>query len=280
MSLRSPRCGAVARGGGRQRCANREGRGGSPVCPSRAGFTVGDRTPQRHVGFASWCRAVVWPAWRYGLSSCVLRRSPRGGAVARGGGRQRRGIGARQGSSPFRCVRVRVCVCVCVRAGLAAVVRPQRVTLVCCVSRRVQYDTTALLEACFDGHLAVVQWLVTEAGSDAASERDNVSCAAYCRCRVSLARRRSPPVARRDACPRRRQFSNRLRSELPRLLRCVVAWPGHTLHRPSDGVRLRPPRRGDVARDERAQRRGIGARQGQSAAVLAACHCACDGVVV
>jgi hypothetical protein len=173
--------------------------------------------------------------------------------------------------SGTKSVSVSLCVCSCVCAGLAVVVHPRRVTLVCWVSRRGQYDTTALLEACSRGHLAVVQWLVTEAGSDAASERDNVSCAAHCHCRVSLARRRSPPVARRDACPRRRQCSNRLRAGLPRFPRCVVVGPGHTLHGPPGCMPRRSPRRRTVAPDERAQRRGIGARQRQSAAVLAVC---------
>jgi ankyrin repeat protein len=41
--------------------------------------------------------------------------------------------------------------------------------------RRGKLGATALLVACRDGHLAVVQWLVTSAHSDAASERDSAS---------------------------------------------------------------------------------------------------------
>jgi hypothetical protein len=38
-----------------------------------------------------------------------------------------------------------------------------------------QYGRTALLKACVYGHLDVARWLVTHVGSDALSERDNVS---------------------------------------------------------------------------------------------------------
>ena len=39
-----------------------------------------------------------------------------------------------------------------------------------------QFGGSALLAACIDGHLDVARWLVTDAGSDARSERDKVSC--------------------------------------------------------------------------------------------------------
>ncbi len=53
-----------------------------------------------------------------------------------------------------------------------------------------QDGSTALLVASAKGHLDVARWLVTDAGSDARSERSNVSC--RCRCGfpcVSLLRR-------------------------------------------------------------------------------------------
>lgn len=40
----------------------------------------------------------------------------------------------------------------------------------------VQDGDTALLLACANGHMDVVKWLVTEAGSNAALERNNVGC--------------------------------------------------------------------------------------------------------
>ncbi len=45
----------------------------------------------------------------------------------------------------------------------------------CLVSRCGQTGFTALLAACERGRLDAVRWLVTDAGSDARSERDNVS---------------------------------------------------------------------------------------------------------
>jgi ankyrin repeat protein len=48
--------------------------------------------------------------------------------------------------------------------------------VLCGVSCSDQNGHTAALMACANGHLDVVRWLVTEAGSDARSERDNVSC--------------------------------------------------------------------------------------------------------
>ncbi len=45
-----------------------------------------------------------------------------------------------------------------------------------------QDGRTALLLACADGHLDVVRWLVTDAGSDVRSERDEVSCRCLCVC--------------------------------------------------------------------------------------------------
>ncbi len=68
---------------------------------------------------------------------------------------------------------------VCVLALLLLCVLSD-VKLVFAVCRVVSQDgTTALLKACRNGHLAVVQWLVTEAGSDATSERDDVSCRCF-----------------------------------------------------------------------------------------------------
>ncbi len=43
-----------------------------------------------------------------------------------------------------------------------------------------QYGGTALLLACEYGHFEVVKWLVTDAGSDAVSEQNSVSCALCC----------------------------------------------------------------------------------------------------
>ena len=45
-----------------------------------------------------------------------------------------------------------------------------------CVCYCDQGSCTALLVACHKGHLDVARWLVTDAGSDARSERDDVSC--------------------------------------------------------------------------------------------------------
>jgi ankyrin repeat protein len=63
------------------------------------------------------------------------------------------------------------------------------------VTRCDQNGFTALLLACESGRFGVAQWLATEAGSDAASERDNqVSCAVCCRWRsgcVTLSWRRA-----------------------------------------------------------------------------------------
>jgi hypothetical protein len=57
----------------------------------------------------------------------------------------------------------------------------------CLVSCRDQDGWSALLEACVHGHLDVARWLVTDAGSDARSERNNVSCRCSCpRLHVSL----------------------------------------------------------------------------------------------
>jgi hypothetical protein len=60
----------------------------------------------------------------------------------------------------------------------------------CLVSCCDQGGVSALLVACAMGHLDVVRWLVTDAGSDARSERANVSCRCSfgCPC-VSLLRR-------------------------------------------------------------------------------------------
>ncbi len=49
-----------------------------------------------------------------------------------------------------------------------------------------QYSCTALLLACECGHLDVARWLVTDAGSDALSERDEVSCRCLCVCNCGL----------------------------------------------------------------------------------------------
>jgi hypothetical protein len=46
----------------------------------------------------------------------------------------------------------------------------------CFVSCCDQVGWSALLVACFNGHLDVARWLVTDAGSDVRSERSNVSC--------------------------------------------------------------------------------------------------------
>ncbi len=49
-------------------------------------------------------------------------------------------------------------------------VAPRCVMMMLCT----QDGNTALLVACWSGHLEVVQWLVSSAGSNAATERDNV----------------------------------------------------------------------------------------------------------
>ncbi len=54
------------------------------------------------------------------------------------------------------------------------------------VLRGDQNGATALLLACGNGHLDVVTWLVTNAGSDARSERTNVSCRCLCVCSCGL----------------------------------------------------------------------------------------------
>ncbi len=56
------------------------------------------------------------------------------------------------------------------RSSVAACIR-ERATVLCC---RAQFEFTALLSACHHGHLDLARWLVTEGGSDARSERDNV----------------------------------------------------------------------------------------------------------
>jgi hypothetical protein len=55
-----------------------------------------------------------------------------------------------------------------------------------------QHRSTAILVACGFGHLDVARWLVTNAGSDVRSERDNVSCRSSCRrlCASLLCRER------------------------------------------------------------------------------------------
>jgi hypothetical protein len=59
--------------------------------------------------------------------------------------------------------------------------------VLCLVSCCDQVGWSALLVACVSGHLDVVRWLVTDAGSDARSERSNVSCrCSFRRLRVFL----------------------------------------------------------------------------------------------
>ncbi len=55
-----------------------------------------------------------------------------------------------------------------------------------------QIGDTALLTACAHGYLDVARWLVTDAGSDAQLERDNVSshCSFRCGCASMLRRER------------------------------------------------------------------------------------------
>jgi hypothetical protein len=60
----------------------------------------------------------------------------------------------------------------------------------CLVSCCDQDGSSALLEACAFGHLDVVRWLVTDAGSDVRSERDNVSCRCSFRRRCACLLRR------------------------------------------------------------------------------------------
>jgi ankyrin repeat protein len=63
---------------------------------------------------------------------------------------------------------------------------------VVCFNGLSQNGYTALLLACRNGHIDVARWLVSEAGSDARSERDNVcrcddgacGCVAVCHCGV------------------------------------------------------------------------------------------------
>jgi ankyrin repeat protein len=51
---------------------------------------------------------------------------------------------------------------------------------------RAQNGYTALLAACANGHLDVARWLVTAAGSDVRSERDEVSSLCYSVCELGL----------------------------------------------------------------------------------------------
>jgi hypothetical protein len=55
-----------------------------------------------------------------------------------------------------------------------AVVRHASGPSIFCADVCVQRGETALLTACAHGHLAVVQWLVSSAGSDAVNEFDDV----------------------------------------------------------------------------------------------------------
>jgi ankyrin repeat protein len=65
---------------------------------------------------------------------------------------------------------VSVCLCVCLCVCVFLFMRLAMLLL------DDQDGSTALLLACEHGHLDVARWLVTDAGSDARSERDSVSC--------------------------------------------------------------------------------------------------------
>ena len=79
----------------------------------------------------------------------------------------------------------------------------------CCRQNR---GGTALLWACITGRLDVARWLVTDAGSDVRSERDNVSCPLLCSCTSAAGLYR-----RLSSC------------ECMRLLGCGAAFPRQAL---------------------------------------------------
>jgi hypothetical protein len=112
LSLRSPRRGAVARGGGRQRRANGAGRGGSPVMSESCQLRC--RWP--HPATSRWFCVVT--SYR-GVASLASRpfftRAPAATSPWRSGSWRRPAATRYRSATGF--VTVSLCVCACARVG-------------------------------------------------------------------------------------------------------------------------------------------------------------------